>query len=511
MQVRILDTGVSFVNNRITINGERRRGVSTKRITAYYSLNQVGFWMVFCLSSSFAAVYLGALGYSNTKLGSMLALGSVLGFLLGTGLSSFVDTSPRFNAADVLWPVLALQAAFFLLLLFFPARGVVTTLCYPLLLAFTLAVNTLNLKLCADFEHYESPVNYGIARSMGSAAYMVLSMLLGVWVTRFGVRVIPIAGLAVTALQGVSNALLSRSVLRLRRKLLSGHAAPAPQGRSLGVFLRESPRFCLLLAGMALLFFSHNTTSTFLINFVEHAGGGIETLGYLTAFLTALEVPTMLFFSRIFRRRSCAAVLRFSFIFFALKTAAIAAAPNIPLLFAAESLQVLSYALYAPAIVAYVTLIVPYDDAAKGQSLAFSMTTIGGVLASLRASARCSFRSGNGMDRSGGLRRRCGHRLPRAGKAEEYLCCLATVNKDTKRFFQTAARGGLDDLVDELSPFGYRPSTTEELTDAVMNSTYLYEFSPWFFEWAASCLQKKQRTEKPTKTPDEKRRMKLLF
>ena len=56
------------------------------------------------------------------------------------------------------------------------------------------------------------------------------------------------------------------------------------------------------------------------------------------------------------------------------------------------------------------------------------------------------------MDRGGGLRRRRGPRLPRAGKAEEYLCCLATVNKDIKRFFQTAARGGPDDLVDELSP-----------------------------------------------------------
>ena len=201
--------------------------MSTKRITVYYSLNQVGFWMVFCLSSSFAAVYLGALGYSNTKLGSMLALGSVLGFLLGTGLSSFVDTSPRFNAADVLWTVLTLQAAFFLLLLFFPARGIVTTLCYPLLLAFTLAVNTLNLKLCADFEHYESPVNYGIARSMGSAAYMVLSMLLGVWVTRFGVRVIPIAGLAVTALQGVSNALLSRSTVFEFKPVTPKEAEPA--------------------------------------------------------------------------------------------------------------------------------------------------------------------------------------------------------------------------------------------------------------------------------------------
>ena len=492
MQVRILDTGVSFVNNRITVNGERRRGVSTKRITVYYSLNQVGFWMVFCLSSSFAAVYLGALGYSNTKLGSMLALGSVLGFLLGTGLSSFVDTSPRFNAADVLWPVLTLQAVFFLLLLFFPARGVVTTLCYPLLLAFTLAVNTLNLKLCADFEHYESPVNYGIARSMGSAAYMVLSMLLGVWVTRFGVRVIPIAGLAVTALQGVSNALLSRSVLRLRRKLLSGHAAPAPQGRSLGVFLRESPRFCLLLAGMALLFFSHNTTSTFLINFVEHAGGGIKTLGYLTAFLTALEVPTMLLFSRIrppeeLRRRAAVFVY-------------LLRAQDRRDRRGAEHPAALCRGVSSGAVLCAVRArdrglrhahrplrrrrqgakpCLQHDDHRRRARKPH-----------LRASARCSFRSGNGMDRGGSLRRGRGHRLPRAGKAEKYLCCLATVNKDTKRFFQTAARGGLDDLVDELSPFGYRSSTTEELTDAVMNSTYLYESSPWFFKWAASCLQK---------------------
>ena len=32
---------------------------------------------------------------------------------------------------------------------------------------------------------------------------------------------------------------------------------------------------------------------------------------------------------------------------------------------------------------AYVTLVVPYEDAAKGQSLAYSMSTVGGVFASL--------------------------------------------------------------------------------------------------------------------------------
>ena len=45
-------------------------------------------------------------------------------------------------------------------------------------------------------------------------------------------------------------------------------------------------------------------------------------------------------------------------------------------------------------------------------------------------------------------------------KAEECLRCLATVSKDAK-IFSTRLPAGLDDLVDELSPFGYRPSATE--------------------------------------------------
>lgn len=355
-----------------------------KKLTAFYSLNQAGFWMIFCISSSFAAVYLNTLGYSNTALGALLALGSSLGFLLGTALSSFVDRSPRYNAADLLWLVLAFQAVSFLLLFLFPTRCAVTSLCYPLLLAFSLTVNTLSLKLCADFEHYESPVNYGVARSMGSAAYMAMSMLLGVCITKFGVRVIPIAGLAVTAVQLSANALLGAAVVRLHKSFTALHA-PTVQGRSLAVFLRESPRFCLLLIGSVLIFFSHNTASTFLINIVRHAGGNTASMGYLSAFIAALEIPTMLLFSRVYRRRSCSSLLRISFLSFVFKSVALAFAPSVPLLFAAEMLQAPSFGLYAPAIVAYVALVVPYEDSAKGQSLAFNTTTVGSILASFIA------------------------------------------------------------------------------------------------------------------------------
>ena len=60
-------------------------------------------------------------------------------------------------------------------------------------------------------------------------------------------------------------------------------------------------------------------------------------------------------------------------------------AATVPLLFAALLLQAPSFALYTAAIVDYVGETVPFEDSAKAQRLAFSMTTLGAVLASVAA------------------------------------------------------------------------------------------------------------------------------
>lgn len=59
-----------------------------------FSAIQAGFWMSFCVSTSFAAVYLRALGYSNGALGLILALGNLMGVVVSLGLSSWIDASP---------------------------------------------------------------------------------------------------------------------------------------------------------------------------------------------------------------------------------------------------------------------------------------------------------------------------------------------------------------------------------------------------------------------------------
>ncbi len=347
------------------------------RLTALFSLAQGSFWMSFCVAVSFAAVYLQAQGYDNAQVGIVLAAGNLLGAGLGTALSSLIDRSPRFTAARLNPPLLAGQALFLTLLLIPGIRGWGLGAAYVLFIAFSLSVNSLNLKLYVDFAHQGQEINYGVSRGMGSLAYVLLSMVLGVLAEKVSVRVLPAAGLLLCAVQAAAHLLLCRS---LRRG--TADAAEAPRGNSLGGFLRKNRRFCVLLLGTALIFFAHNTICSFLINITRNVGGDTEDMGYINSFMAAMEIPVMLLFSRVLGRRDPGKLLRLAFCCFVLKTAAVALSPSIPELYGAFVLQAPSFALYTAAIVPYTERAVPYEDSAKAQSLAFSMTTLGSVLAS---------------------------------------------------------------------------------------------------------------------------------
>ena len=152
---------------------------------------------------------------------------------------------------------------------------------------------------------------------------------------------------------------------------------------SLVTFVRENRMFCVMLAGTILIYIGHSVDGNFLINLVENLGGGTAIMGYVAAFTAIVEVPVMMFSSKLPKRFSTVQYIRVSFVFFTLKILAYALAPNIPLFFAARLLQAPSYALYTVLVVSYPSSVVARKDSAKAQSLVYSMTTIGSVLASL--------------------------------------------------------------------------------------------------------------------------------
>ncbi len=346
--------------------------------TGAYAASQAAFWMSFCVFIGFAAVYLQALGYSNSALGAILAAGNLLGALLGPGLSSWIDRDARVTAARLTPPVLAAQAASLALLVCFPVRGAVTTVCFTLYIAFGTAVNSLNLKLYDDAVYAGLRVDYAFARGFGSLAYVLVSVALGALVERVSARAVPLAGLALSAFQFAAYLQLSRRI-----PSAGAQGAAAAQGRPMAAFARANPRFCVLLLGTAIIFFAHNTIANFLINVTRNVGGDTGTMGFVNGFMALVEIPVMLLYSRLFGKKKPAVLLRISFVFFTLKTAAVAAARSVPALTAAFLLQAPSFALYTAAVVPYVSETVAHEDSAKAQSLAFTMSTVGAMLASL--------------------------------------------------------------------------------------------------------------------------------
>ena len=355
-------------------------------VTFHYMIITGGFWMAFCVVTAYAIVFLkkGA-GYDDQELGMILALGNIGGALLGPVLGTWIDRRRSVRHTNVIYILLALQILLLELLWINPRKSLLCTVCYILYMTFMMPVNALNLDLCIRLENAKAQLNFGLARSMGSFSFVILSTVLGILTgnENIGYRILPVAGIIVVLIQMAGNFLIERDLVSAERNMPEKETQSVEKSSSMLAFIGKNAGFCLMLFGTIILFTAHNTDGNFLLNLVENVGGNESIMGYLAAFTAIVEVPVMMFAAKLPNKWKKVQYIRLAFVFFVLKTLAYALAPNIPLLFLSRVLQAPSYALYTVLIVGYADETVDRKDSAKAQSLAFSMTTIGSVLASL--------------------------------------------------------------------------------------------------------------------------------
>ena len=258
-----------------------------------------------------------------------------------------------------------------------PGRSFATAAAYCLCIACCNLTGPLINQLSLDLEERCCHINFGAARSVGSFAFAVTALALGRIVESRSAAILPAAGIVCTLALSAAAALIYAR--------MSGAAKPVqPQQREehaagLYGFIRGNGRFCIVMLGMSLIFFSHNIVSGFMINVVRAVGGGTAVMGGINAFMALTELPCMILYDRIEKRFGCAATVRFAAVMFVAKSLCIALAGNIPALYAANAIQAVSYAIMIPAGVRYAERYTPHKDSAKAQSIAFGMSTLGSV------------------------------------------------------------------------------------------------------------------------------------
>ena len=351
-----------------------------RTVNLEYAMVQGFYWAGFCGIVSYAAVYLQDRGYSNTQLGRILAFGYILGFLLPQLLAGWIDRSEKITVYRCQWVLLAIQVGLVLTLGRLGGKSPVVSLLSCVLIGTEITLNPMNTEISADLELRLGHINYGAARGTGSIAFAPVSMLLGRLLESFGMRVLPAVFLFFIGLQAMALLILCYSIRGTQQD-------PAAQVRKSSAstflqFFRENGRFFGLLPGIALLFFSHNLVNNYLINVVRNVGGDTSDMGLLSGYTAVMEIPMMFLYDRLLRRISCPATVRLASSMFVLKALALALAPSMTALFAANALQMVSFAMITPAMVEYVNRTIDHKDSAKGQALAFGMVTLGNVLSS---------------------------------------------------------------------------------------------------------------------------------
>ncbi len=350
-----------------------------KDMTLAYVLLQSSYWMSFCVCVCFAVIYLQGIGFSNTKLGILSALGNLIGMILGPYLAGLTDKDERWPALKLMPYMLVLQTLSCAALLAVMKDQTLSFIFYVLYMSFCVSFNTLVLKIYSDISYAQMKTDYSLARGLGSLSFVIISAVLGVLIEKTSVRAVPVSGLILCVYQYIAYRLTKKQMPEVR------YAASEKQSVSMGEFIRENGRFFLMLCGTALLFFSHNNITGFLINVVRNAGGDAGTAGFLNSFMAVMELPFMFFYTKLFGKMDQKKILAASFLFFSIKELCFALAGSLRGLYLSFLFQGPSFALYSAAIVPYVEMTVGHQDSGKAQSLAYTMTTLGSVLSSVFA------------------------------------------------------------------------------------------------------------------------------
>ena len=349
--------------------------------------------MIYGVVSSFASVFLLARGYSNSQIGLTLAAGNILAVVLQPLIADLADRSAKAGALGIADLMTVMMMIFTVGMFAFTGGGAALCAVMVLLIGWHTSLQPLFNSLTFKLEESGIPVNFGIARSVGSLAYSLMMAVMGTLVENMGILVLPVSS-EIVCLMLLASLLMTgrtfRQAMRSRGEADAGSGRKDPETGaeeeeqiSLKDFLRRNRLFFVLNIGVIGLFFSNSILNNYMMQIVSGVGGTSEDMGRILGLMAFLEIPTMVFFSRLKSRFSCQFLLKVASVGFTVKILLCWLADSVAMLFLAQVFQLVSFALFLPGMVYFTGENMSRGEAVRGQALFTTMITVTTIFASL--------------------------------------------------------------------------------------------------------------------------------
>ncbi len=369
--------------------GEINIDINLKYTIKYAGIHSF-YWPVICSSASFASVFLLSKHFKNSQIGIVLAIANIIAVFLQPAVAAFADTTNKVSMKDLIVILVGTAGALAVSLCFMSKYFIVLAVLFilELIILYTLhpLVNSLGMQLI----NKGIAINFGLARGMGSMAYAICSILLGVLVENLGTDSLLVVSAGFCIALGIviytftnKQFTYAESDTTHSESVKITKAAKNVYMDNLFSFFSHNKKFTAFMLAVSFTFCSHSMISNYLIQITENVGGAAKDMGIATGIAAAIELPAMILFGFCVKKIRCSSILKFSLFFFMVKTAITMLANNVWMLYTAQIFQFSSYALFIPASVYYVNETIKKDDLAKGQAFMTSAITLGGVAASL--------------------------------------------------------------------------------------------------------------------------------
>ena len=357
--------------------------------TARYAVINATYFMGFCGVHAYASIFMLNRGFSNSQIGMLLAFANIFSVLIQPVIAGLIDKpgklTNRRTAAACTVVIMALSLA----LAFIRQEKMLIFIIFMMIYMIQMAYQPIIIAMNFEYAEKGCPINFGLARGMGSVGFALYSPVLGNLLERHNVSVIHIGDALVLAV-GL--------LFLLTFRLPEDPAGSAPEGaeeKETGAvpemtahnnffdFVKHYPKFMVFLLAVILVFFAHNMINDYMIQIITPLGGTEKHIGYATSMAALVELPTMAFFTGIAKKISCGKLLMISTAFFTVKVGLMFFATGIAGVFVSQFCQVGAYALFIPASAYYVNMVMEKLDQVKGQAYLNCAITLSGTFSGL--------------------------------------------------------------------------------------------------------------------------------
>ena len=361
-----------------------------KLLNFEYSCIHGTYWMFYGVVSSFASVFLLARGYSNSEIGVTLAAANILAVVLQPIIADLADRIKRVSLIGITQVMTVMMMVMTVGLFAFQGKTLALAVIFVLLIAWHTVLHPLFNSLTFKLQDSGIHINFGVARSMGSLAYSALVAVLGTLVEHHGIKVLPITGEIILFMLLASLFFTKRSYDRAKREKTEREPV-ARRDRldrqeeeiiNLVQFIKRNKLFFLVNIGVIGLYFSNSILNNYMMQIVSAVGGSSGDMGRILSVMAFLEIPTMVCFDLLRRKFSCQLMLKVAAIGFTVKIGMCYLAESVAMIFAAQLFQLVSFALFLPAMVHFISEVMCKGEAVKGQALFTTMVTVTTVFSS---------------------------------------------------------------------------------------------------------------------------------